>query len=95
MTALAHPTPADVEEARERIRDEIVHTPCTRSPFFADLLPARLHLKLESLQRTGSFKDRGSLNRLLHLTDEEKRRGVVTASAGNHAQALAWHASRL
>lgn len=59
------------------------------------IVPGRLHLKLESMQRTGSFKDRGALNRLLDLTDEQRRRGVVTASAGNHAQALAYHCGRL
>lgn len=57
--------------------------------------PCVLHIKLENLQRTGSFKDRGALNRLLDLTDEERRRGVVTASAGNHAQAVAYHGARL
>jgi threonine dehydratase len=62
---------------------------------FEDVSPGALHLKLENLQRTGSFKDRGSLNRLLHLNDDERRRGVVTASAGNHAQAVAYHARRL
>jgi threonine dehydratase len=85
----------DVHEARARIDDHVVHTPCPRAPAFRDIVDCRLHLKLENLQRTGSFKDRGSLNRLLHLSDDERRRGVVTASAGNHAQAVAFHASRL
>jgi threonine dehydratase len=85
----------DILAARERIDADIVHTPSTRAPSFSDLVPGRLLFKLENLQRTGSFKDRGSLNRLLHLDDEERRRGVVTASAGNHAQAVAWHAARL
>jgi threonine dehydratase len=89
------PTLEDVREARERIAGHVVHTPCPSSPFFGDTLPFSLWLKLENLQRTGSFKDRGSLNRLLLLTEEERRRGVVTASAGNHAQAVAWHAQRL
>ena len=89
------PTLEDVRAARARIGDEIVHTPCKRSHAFEGQLPCRLHLKLENLQRTGSFKDRGALNRLLQLSEEERRRGVVTASAGNHAQALAYHAGRL
>ncbi len=88
-------TTADLAEARRGIDPHIVHTPCPRAPAFRDVVDCALHLKLENLQRTGSFKDRGSLNRLLHLTDEERRRGVVTASAGNHAQALAYHARRL
>ena len=85
----------EIREARKRIEADIVLTPSTRAPAFADLVPGRLLFKLENLQRTGSFKDRGSLNRLLHLTDEERERGVVTASAGNHAQAVAYHSSRL
>jgi threonine dehydratase len=89
------PTLSDIRAARERVRHEIVLTPCTRSRGFEDLLPCRLHLKFENLHRTGSFKERGALNRLLHLSEEERRRGVITASAGNHAQAVALHAGRL
>ena len=84
-----------VLEAAERIRDGIVATPCTRTRAFADIVPSRLHLKFENLQRTGSFKDRGSLNRLLRLSPEQRARGVVTASAGNHGQGLAYHGGRL
>ncbi|MFC1662104.1 threonine ammonia-lyase [Gemmatimonadota bacterium] len=86
---------ADVHAARGRIRDGIVQTPCKHSQSLQDLVSGRLYFKFENLQRTGSFKDRGALNKLLLLSDEEKRRGVVTASAGNHAQAVAFHASRL
>jgi threonine dehydratase len=89
------PTLEDIQAARERVRDEIVLTPCTRSLVFDDLIPCRLHFKFENLHRTGSFKERGALNRLLHLTPEERRQGVITASAGNHAQAVAFHATRL
>jgi threonine dehydratase len=89
------PTLADIQAARERVRDEIVLTPCTRSLVFGDLVDADLWFKFENLHRTGSFKERGALNRLLHLTDDERQRGVVTASAGNHAQAVAFHAGRL
>ena len=85
----------DIEKARQRISRHVVLTPCPRAMAFDDVSPGALHLKLENLQRTGSFKDRGSLNRLLHLNDDERRRGVVTASAGNHAQAVAYHARRL
>ncbi|MGH7501732.1 MAG: threonine ammonia-lyase [Longimicrobiales bacterium] len=81
--------------ARERIRDGIVQTPCIPILGLGELLPCRLFAKLENLQRTGSFKDRGSLNRLLDLSPEERARGVVTASAGNHAQAVAYHCQRL
>jgi threonine dehydratase len=88
-------TIADIKAAAERISAGIIHTPCVPAPAFGHRVPGRLHLKLESMQRTGSFKDRGALNRLLDLTDEQKQRGVVTASAGNHAQALAYHCGRL
>jgi threonine dehydratase len=66
-----------------------------RATGLEDQLAAQLHIKLESLQRTGSFKDRGALNRMLDLSADEKARGVVTASAGNHAQAVAYHGARL
>jgi len=84
-----------VRSARERIADGILETPCVPALGLDGLVPGRTYLKLENLQRTGSFKDRGSLNRLLDLTPDERRRGVVTASAGNHAQAVAYHCSRL
>ena len=89
------PTIAEVRAARERISDGIVATPVVPALGLRGRLPCALHLKLENAQRTGSFKDRGALNRLLDLSEEERRRGVVTASAGNHAQAVAWHGSRL
>ncbi len=89
------PTRADIEAARERIRDAAVRTPLVPALALRDRVPAPLFLKLESLQRTGSFKDRGALNRLLALTAEERKRGIVTASAGNHAQAIAYHGGRL
>ena len=73
----------------------MVLTPCTRSMVFGDLLACSLWLKFETRQRTGSFKDRGALNKLLQLSGEEHSRGIVTASAGNHAQAVAHHATRL
>jgi threonine dehydratase len=85
----------DVRKARERIADGITTTPCVPALGLAGLLPGLPYLKLENLQRTGSFKDRGALNRLLALTPAERERGVVTASAGNHAQAVAYHCGRL
>jgi len=86
---------ADIVAARERIRPGVVPTPCVPGLGLADLLPCPLWIKLESQQRTGSFKDRGALNRLLDLSPAERRAGVVTASAGNHAQAVAYHCGRL
>ncbi len=86
---------ADIEAARERIAAVTVRTPVVPALALRDRLTGTLHMKLESLQRTGSFKDRGALNRLLALSAEERARGVVTASAGNHAQAVAYHGSRL
>ena len=85
----------DIRAARERIRSGIVATPVVPALGLPVDLPFSVHLKLENTQRTGSFKDRGALNRLLQLTDDERRRGLVTASAGNHAQAVAYHAQRL
>jgi threonine dehydratase len=85
----------EIRAARERIGDVVIDTPCPRALTLHDVAPCRLYLKLENLQRTGSFKDRGSLNRLLDLDDAERATGVVTASAGNHAQAVAYHAQRL
>lgn len=84
-----------IQAARERIQDEIVLTPCTPSLGFGDLVRCQVLFKFENLHRTGSFKERGALNKLLQLTADERGRGVVTASAGNHAQAVAYHASRL
>ena len=89
------PTLSDVRAARERIAAGIVTTPVVPALALRDRLPAALHLKLENAQRTGSFKDRGALNRLLDLSPDERRRGIVTASAGNHAQAVAYHGARL
>jgi hypothetical protein len=67
----------DIEGARDRIADAVVRTPTVPALALGDRIPAPLHLKLESQQRTGSFKDRGALNRLLALSDAERRGGVV------------------
>lgn len=89
------PTLEDIQAARERIADVVVRTPLVPALALRDRVATPLFLKLENLQRTGSFKDRGALNRLLALTAEERARGIVTASAGNHAQAVAYHGARL
>lgn len=85
----------DVKAARERIRDRVVLTPCTPSEAFGEMFGGKAWFKFENLQRTGSFKERGALNCMLALSDEERKRGVIAASAGNHAQGVAFHARRL
>jgi threonine dehydratase len=87
-------TVADIERARARIRDSIYASPCAHSETFSRLTGNKIYFKLENLQMTGSFKERGALNKILSLTDQEKRRGVIAASAGNHAQGVAYHAQR-
>jgi len=84
----------DILLARERIRDSIYLSPCAHSETFSQLTGNNLYLKLDNLQMTGSFKERGALNRILALTAEEQHRGVIAASAGNHAQAVSYHATR-
>ncbi len=83
-----------VKEARERIGDSVFVSPCSRSEIFSELIDNNVFLKLENLQMTGSYKERGALNKILTLTREERERGLITASAGNHAQAVSFHASR-
>ncbi|WP_375383640.1 threonine ammonia-lyase [uncultured Sphingomonas sp.] len=85
----------DVLAARERVRDHVYYSPCARSEMLSKLTGQQVFLKLENLQMTGSFKERGALNRLSLLTEAEAQRGVVAASAGNHAQGVAYHATRL
>jgi threonine dehydratase len=84
-----------VEAARRRLRDAVVQTPCAYSQTLSELTGARCFVKLENLQMTGSFKERGAANLLLQLPPEERRRGVIAASAGNHGLAVAFHAARL
>ena len=86
------PTAADVEQAGERLAGLARVTPVIRSATLSRLAGREVWLKAENLQRTGSFKVRGALNRVSLLGDEERSRGVVTASAGNHGQAVAWAA---
>jgi threonine dehydratase len=85
-------TLAAVQQARERIRGFIYNSPCRESVDLSQMTGLECFLKLDNVQRTGAFKERGALNRILTLSDDEKRRGVVAASAGNHAQAVAYHA---
>jgi threonine dehydratase len=86
---------ADVEMARSRIEGAIYKTPCAHSQMLSEASGNKVFLKLENLQMSGSFKERGSLNKLLTLSDDEKARGVITASAGNHSQGVSYHATRL
>src|SRR6202140_5825310 len=87
-------TLADVQAALERIRPSIYLSPFTLSATFSQLTGNSIYLKLDNLQRTGAFKERGALNKLLTLTAEERAHGVIAASAGNHAQGVAYHAGR-
>ena len=84
----------DVENARSRISDSVFLSPCAKSETLSRLTGCEVYLKLENLQMTGSFKERGSLNKILHLSDRQMAAGVITASAGNHAQGVA-HAAQL
>jgi threonine dehydratase len=86
---------ADVRAAAARIKGAVVHTPCLRSETLSRIAKADVWIKFENLQFTASFKERGALNTLLQLTNEERRRGVIAMSAGNHAQGVAYHAGRL
>jgi threonine dehydratase len=83
-----------VKEARERIGNSVFVSPCSHSETFSGLIDNNVFLKLENLQMTGSYKERGALNKILTLTPEERGRGLITASAGNHAQAVSFHASK-
>jgi threonine dehydratase len=86
---------SDIQSALVRVRESIYVSPCTRSETFSELTGNSIFLKLENRQRTGAYKERGALNKLLSLTPEERSQGVIAASAGNHAQAVAYHASNL
>ncbi len=88
-------TSARIAAARERIREELYYSPCQVSHDLSEAAGHPIYLKLENLQRTGAFKERGALNRLLLLSEAERARGVIAASAGNHAQGVAFHAARL
>jgi threonine dehydratase len=85
----------DIERARDTLIGNVVRTPLLHSPKLSELTGAQIYVKFENLQVTNSFKDRGACNKMTSLTDTEKGRGVVAMSAGNHAQAVAYHAKRL
>jgi len=85
----------DIRRAAARIGGQVERTPLTRSETLSRLTGADVWLKFENLQFTASFKERGALNCLLQLSEDERRRGVIAMSAGNHAQALAYHGQRL
>ena len=85
----------DIETARSRLKGAIYESPCAYSETFSKLTGNKVYFKLENLQMTGSFKERGALNKLSTLTADERKAGVIAASAGNHAQGVAYHATRL
>jgi threonine dehydratase len=86
---------ADIVDAKHRIAEGIYLSPCPESIPLGELCSSRIYCKLDYLQRTGSFKERGARNALLLLSDEQRRRGVISASAGNHALGLAYHGKLL
>jgi threonine dehydratase len=88
-------TLADIEAAHHRIRPTIHVTPCEYSETFSAISGNPTYFKLENLHMTGSFKERGALNKLLLMSPDERAKGVICASAGNHAQGVAYHATRL
>jgi threonine dehydratase len=92
---LAPPTIDDIRAATKRIEGAVIRTPMLVSRTLSEAIGAEVWLKFENLQFTAAYKERGALNKLLQLTPEERARGVIAASAGNHAQAVAYHAKRL
>jgi threonine dehydratase len=85
----------DILAARDRLQGHIERTPCRHSRTLSEITGANVWVKFENLQFTAAYKERGALNKLLQLTEAEKKRGVIAASAGNHSQGLAYHAARL
>lgn len=82
----------EIQRAADRVRSYICLSPCQHSAEISAMTGQQVYLKLDNLQRTGAFKERGALNKILTLSEVEKQRGVIAASAGNHAQAVAYHA---
>ena len=91
---LIQPTLADVHQASQRIKATIQNTPLIKSNWLSEYSGSEIFLKLESLQKTGSFKLRGASNKILSLSAEEKQRGVIAVSSGNHGRAVAYVAGR-
>ncbi len=85
----------DIQQAAGRLSDHVLRTPCLPSRTLSDITGAQVFLKFENLQFTASFKERGACNKLAQLAPEERARGVIAMSAGNHAQGVAYHAQRL
>jgi threonine dehydratase len=86
---------ADIRAAAARLQGQVLNTPCVESRTISQILGAQVFLKFENLQFTASFKERGACNKLTQLSADERRRGVIAMSAGNHAQGVAYHAQRL
>ena len=86
---------ADIRAAEERIRGQVVHTPTLVSKTLSQLTGATVYVKFENLQFTAAYKERGALNKLLQMDERTRARGVIAASAGNHAQAVGYHGARL
>lgn len=98
MNDISLPLPVtidDIRRAEKAIAGAVARTPTIRAAALSDMAGCEVFLKLETVQATGSFKERGALNKLLSLTPDERRAGVVAMSAGNHAQGVAFHARRL
>ena len=89
------PTIADIRAAADRIEGAVLKTPFLLGRTLSEIIGAEVWLKFENLQFTAAYKERGALNKLLQLSEDERRRGVIAASAGNHAQAVAYHGRRL
>ena len=85
----------DIEQAAGRLAGHLLETPCVESRTLSQITGAQIFLKFENLQYTASFKERGACNKLSQLTSQERQRGVIAMSAGNHAQGVAYHAQRL
>jgi threonine dehydratase len=94
-SSMQPPTIDDIRAAAERIDGAVIRTPMLVSRTLSEIIGAEIWLKFENLQFTAAYKERGALNKLLQLTPEERARGIIAASAGNHAQAVAYHAKRL
>jgi threonine dehydratase len=94
-STLQPPTIDDIRAAAKRIEGAVIRTPMLVSRTLSEVIGAEVWLKFENLQFTAAYKERGALNKLLQLSPEERARGVIAASAGNHAQAVAYHAKRL
>ncbi|MFL6733526.1 MAG: threonine ammonia-lyase [Sphingomicrobium sp.] len=89
------PTIEEIRAAAKRIDGAVIRTPTLHSKALSEIIGAEVWLKFENLQLTAAYKERGALNKLLQLSDDERKRGVIAASAGNHAQGVAYHGKRL